>query len=103
MKTTTCPECGHPTTAEISTCANCGHALKNGTVQRLQGPVQKPPPPPEVAEWNIEKVPPEMVEEALRTFDEKEWQANVREIEKTGGLQFEDFISEIEEIVKRRD
>jgi hypothetical protein len=102
MNTTPCPKCGYPTDAEAQACVNCGHAMANGAVRQLKGPVQKPPPPPEVANWVIEKVPPEMIEEALGTFNEEEWQADLREIEKTGGLRFEDFIDEIEEIVKRR-
>ena len=42
------------------------------------------------------KVPPEILEWARQTFDEEEFLAQVREIEKTGGLQLEDFIAEIE-------
>jgi len=65
--------------------------------------VQKPPPPPEMAGCIIEKVPPAMIEEAVSAFNEREFLAEVREIEQTGGVKFEDFIGEIEEIVKRRD
>jgi len=101
MALPTCQHCGHQATSEATTCPSCGQALKNGTVQRVKSPVQKPPPPAEVAGWVIEKVPPEMIEEAIRTFDEEEWRTALREVEETGGVKFEDFIGEIEEIVIR--
>jgi len=97
-----CPECGHQTTTEATACEKCGHALKNGDVRSHNVPGQKPPPP-EVAGWVIEKVPPEMIEEARRTFNKEEFLAEVREMERTGGVKFEDFIGEIEEIVNRRE
>jgi hypothetical protein len=43
-----------------------------------------------------ESIPPELLEWARQTFDEAEFLAQVKEIEATGGLQFEDFIAEIE-------
>ncbi len=43
-----------------------------------------------------EPIPPEIVEWARQTFDEAEFLARVREIETTGGLQLEDFITEVE-------
>ncbi len=43
-----------------------------------------------------EPIPPEIVEWARQTFDEKEFLTHVREIEATGGLRLEDFIAELE-------
>ena len=43
-----------------------------------------------------EVIPPDIVEWARQTFDEDEFLTCVREIETTGGLQFEDFITEVE-------
>lgn len=77
--------------------------MKNGTIQRLQGPVQKPPPPPEAADWVIDKVPPELIEEAVRTFDMEEFMASEREIEETGGLRFEDFIDDLKRAAGEHD
>jgi hypothetical protein len=56
-----------------------------------------------VAGWVIETTPPEMLEEEIRKFNEEEFRAQVREIEQTGGVRFQEFIGEIEGIVKRRD
>jgi len=103
MTNTPCPECGHPTAADATACANCGHAMTNGTVQPVQGPVRKPPPPPELAGLVIEKVPPEMIEEVLGPFDLEEFMAGLREIEETGGCRLEDFIQELEEEARRRE
>src|SRR5271170_6511858 len=98
-----CPECGRSSATEVAACPNCGHALANGTAPQVRSSVTKPPPPPEVSSWVIEKVPPEMIEEARRTFNEEEYLAELREVEQTGGVQFEDILGEIEEMVKRRD
>ena len=43
-----------------------------------------------------EKIPPEILEWARQTFDEREFLTQVREIEATGGLRMEDFIAELE-------
>ncbi len=43
-----------------------------------------------------ETIPPEILAWARQTFDEKEFLADIREIEATGGVQLEDFISELE-------
>ena len=98
-----CPECGRPTAAEAAACANCGHALANGAVPQTKSPIEKPPPPPEVSSWVIHRTPPEMVEELRRTFNEEEYLADLRETERTGGVPFEDIISEIEDMVKPRE
>jgi hypothetical protein len=39
-------------------------------------------------------IPPEILEWARQTFDEEEFLGHIREIEATGGLRLEDFISE---------
>ncbi|MFO0928662.1 MAG: hypothetical protein U0736_16840 [Gemmataceae bacterium] len=49
----------------------------------------------------IEKTPPDLLAWAQQTFDEKEYLAGVRAIEATGGVRFEDFIGEIEGMVRR--
>lgn len=43
-----------------------------------------------------ETIPPEMLAWARQTFDEKEFLADMREIEATGGVQLADFIAELE-------
>jgi hypothetical protein len=55
----------------------------NGDLRHLKSPVQKPPPP-EVANWVVEKMSPELIEEAIRTFNREEFLAGEREIEKQG-------------------
>jgi hypothetical protein len=49
-----------------------------------------------------ERIPPEILEWARQTFDEEEFLAHVREIEATGGLRLEDFITELEARVRSR-
>jgi hypothetical protein len=98
-----CPECGQSPPSEATACPNCGHALANGAVPPAERPDGKPVPPAEVSNWLVDETPPEMIEEARRTFNEDDYLAEVREIERTGGLKFEEFIGEIEEIVKGRE
>jgi hypothetical protein len=43
-----------------------------------------------------ETIPPEIMEWARQTFDEKEFRERIQEIERTGGVQLEKFIAEIE-------
>ncbi len=97
-----CPACGHQATAEVTACPNCGHAMQNGTVQPPKGPYQKPPPPPEVANWIIEKVPQEVIKQVLGPFNEEEFLTALQEIEETGGYQLEDFIEELREETRCR-
>jgi hypothetical protein len=97
-----CPKCGQKG-AEEANCPNCGYAASNGAGPMTPVRREKPVPPPEVANWVIEPIPPELIEEFRRTFNEEEVLAALREYEETGGYQLEDFIGEIEEIVKRRD
>ena len=56
----------------------------------------KPTPPPEVANWVITPMPPELLEQMRETFDEAEFVAALREVEKTGGVQIDGLIDEIE-------
>ena len=49
-----------------------------------------------------DKIPPDILEWARQTFDEKEFMAQVQEIEATGGVQLEDFIAELEERVRTK-
>jgi hypothetical protein len=83
VENVTCPKCGHQAT-EDAICSNCGHATMNGDLRHLKNPVQKPPPPPEVANWVVEKMSPELIEEAIRTFNREEFLAGEPEIEKQG-------------------
>jgi hypothetical protein len=52
------------------------------------------PDPPEP--FPRETIPPEMLAWARQTFDEKEFLADIREIEAMGGVRLEDFIAELE-------
>jgi hypothetical protein len=65
--------------------------LKNGVV------------PHEVSEWILDRTTPDLLARARETFNEEEFLAEVRKIERTGGLKFEDFIGELEEAVRRRE
>jgi hypothetical protein len=102
MTPLTCPKCGHQASPDATACPDCGQALKNGAVCQ-PGAGQKPPPPPEVRDWVIHKLPPEYLEWARQTFNEEEFMAGLREVQKTGGLRLEDFIDELEEEVRRRE
>ena len=99
MQNAKCPKCGHEAGPDIL-CPSCGHASVNGGAVKKSW--VKPPPPPEVANWVIEPVPPEMREEFLRTFDEAEYLAAVRELERTGGVQIDDLIEELERRINDR-
>lgn len=92
MEKSKCPACGHETAANAA-CPGCGHAAFNGVVR---GKWVDPPPPPEVGQCLWERPTPEMLEEARRTFDVEEYLAAVREIERTGGVQIDDLIAEME-------
>src|SRR4051812_6368933 len=86
MQNPKCPKCGHKAPAD-TTCPACGHAASNGTAAR-----PRPTPPPEVATWVIEPVPPEIREHFLRTFNEEEFLAEMREAMKTGGANIDGLI-----------
>lgn len=47
--------------------------------------------------------PPEMAEELRRTFNEQEYLAEVREIERTGGVTFEEIMADIERKLHARN
>lgn len=89
MQKIQCPTCGSETSPD-GVCPRCGHA--NGAE-----------PPPEVASWVIEPVPPDVAEHFRRTFDEAEYLAEVREIERTGGVQIDDLIAELERRINGSD
>src|SRR5262245_23516835 len=96
-----CPECGRPAAAEAEACANCGHALGNGV--QAQSPAKKPAPPAEASGWAVCQTPPDLLAWARQTFDEDEFLEGAQEVAQTGGVRFEDFIGEIEAVVKGRD
>jgi hypothetical protein len=56
----------------------------------------KPDPSNQSGPFPRERIPPEILEWARQTFDEKEFLTHVHEIEVTGGLRLEDFIAEVE-------
>ncbi|OWK43125.1 hypothetical protein [Fimbriiglobus ruber] len=45
-------------------------------------------------------VPSDVVEQALRDFDEKETLEGIRQIQETGGLALSDFYEELEQLVR---
>ncbi len=91
MQKITCPNCGQKTTPDAA-CPACAQTNGNGTAEKKW---VKPPPPPELANMAFEPVPPEMAEEFRRTFNEEEYLAAVREVERTGGVQIDDPIAEL--------
>ncbi len=62
----------------------------------------KPNPSDQSEPFPREKIPPELLEWARQTFDEAEFLAQVREIEATGGVRLEDFITELEARARSR-
>src|SRR5262245_25966029 len=90
MNEAKCPKCGHAAVGDA--CPNCGHAMRNGAVPTRA----KPPAPPEAANWVIYPTPPELLEHLRQTFDEAEFLAAARELEKTGGVRIDDLIAELE-------
>ena len=79
MEIITCPKCGHSSDRPASQCPRCGLGLAG------------------------DKVSPDLFEWARQTFDEKEYLARVKELETNGGVRFESFIGEIEEMVRRHE
>ena len=61
-----------------------------------EGEAMKPDPSHPSEPFPRERIPPEILEWARQTFDEKEFLVQVREIEATGGLSLDDFIAELE-------
>jgi hypothetical protein len=57
----------------------------------------------EVSNWVIYKLTPEEIAWERENFDLEAFMAGLREVEQTGGLKFEDFIGELEEIINRRE
>ena len=96
MEHLTCPKCGSQADAATPACPGCGHALLNGVSSLPTNPAEKPPVPPGLAGVVFQKLTPEQMERARQTFNMEEFQAGVREIEETGGLQFEDFVEELQ-------
>ena len=88
MAITQCPECGHDPVRGATACPQCGRAMTNGTVPR--------PIPAEVSGRTRHVLPADILASAKQAFDEQEYLAEVREIERTGGVRFKDFIGEVE-------
>ncbi len=56
----------------------------------------KPNPSNQSEPFTREQISLDLLEWARPTFDEQEFVAEIREIESTGGVSLEDFISEVE-------
>jgi predicted amidophosphoribosyltransferase len=97
MHSTKCPKSGHEA-APDGRCPGCGQPAVHGTATK---PRIKPPPP-ELANRVFAPVPLEMVEEFRRTFNEEEYLAAVRELERTGGVPIDDLIEEMQRRVDDR-
>ncbi len=76
--------------------------------QRALQPLTFTPELVELREWarrhyfpQSQPVTPELLEWARRTFNEEEFLAGLREIQTTGGLEFKDFIHELEQEAAR--
>lgn len=98
MEKIKCPTCGSETVPD-AVCPSCGQAVNGAAKPHWV----KPPPPPELVGIVFTPTPPEMAEEIRRTFNEEEYLAAVRELERTGGHKLEDFIEEIERIANGRE
>jgi hypothetical protein len=104
MATRPCEHCGHQAEGAVFFCPACGQTLTKGFFRPLKGPVQKPPPPPEAANWIIYQAPPEVLEEFRKNFDEEAFLAELREWEQNGsGRELKDFIAELEQEFNSRD
>jgi hypothetical protein len=103
MTKPSCPECGHETAADATACEKCGHAMNNGAVPQVRGPVLKPPPPPELVAEVFEKTPPELIDEFRRTFNEEEFLAELRQAEQAGLPELKDLIRDLEQETASRD
>ncbi len=98
-----CPKCGHPAAAEAASCTNCGREMKTGAAPPAATGGRNGTVPAEVSEWIRYETPPEVLARARQSFNEAEFLAEVRQIEETGGVRFEDFIEELEEELRRRE
>ena len=99
MQKIKCPACGSET-APDAPCPGCGQLSANGAAKKSR---IKPPPPPELAGRVFTPTPSEMAEEFRRTFNEEEYLVVVREMERTGGVQIDDLIEELEAPIARAD
>jgi hypothetical protein len=95
MQKIKCPACGSDVAPDAA-CPGCGQLAANGGANKS---LLKPPPPPELAGRVFTPTPPEMAEEFRRTFNAEEYLAAVREMERTGGVQIDDLIEELERTV----
>jgi hypothetical protein len=58
---------------------------------------------PEEIRRSSEPVPPGVVEQALRAFDEQATVEEVRRLRESGGLALSDFYGELEQLVRSRE
>lgn len=93
MNDTTCPKCGPAAGGTV--CPGCGHAVTNGSARPTS---VKPPMPPAAADWVIHPVPPEVLKGLREAFDEAEFVAALREVERTGGVPIDTLTAEIERL-----
>jgi hypothetical protein len=92
MQKIKCPKCGSEIAPDVGY-PSCGHTADNGAIKPHW---VKPPPSPEVADWVIEPVPPELAEDFRRTFDEAAFVADMEEALKTGGADIDALIARVE-------
>jgi hypothetical protein len=91
-----CEKCGHPLAGDARGCAHCGHASKNGAAPDSGCAAKEVTAPRDKNGMVIYPVPQELIESARATFNEEEYVAALREVERTGGLELKDFIHELE-------
>src|SRR5262249_4278958 len=96
MASLPCPHCGHPTDAAALACPTCGHATANGAVAPPASPAADSAIPAEVGGWIKHKTPPDLLAWARQTCAEEEFEAALREVEETGGLELKDLLHELE-------
>lgn len=92
MQNARCSKCGRESAPDVP-CLDCGRDSVNGSVKKSW---VKPSPPPEVGDWAIEPVPPELDEDFRRTFDEAAFVADMEKTLETGGADIDALIARVE-------
>jgi hypothetical protein len=103
MMPVVCEKCGHPAEGDVRTCSECGHAVKNGAIPDSGCPAKQLDGRQEKGNMTIYPVPSEVLDWARATFNEEDYLAALREIEKTGGRELKDFIHELEQGASPRE
>jgi predicted amidophosphoribosyltransferase len=95
-----CPQCGRDLALDDTTCSGCGRSLTGAALADAGGSARQPSPPPEPPSG---KLSPELMKRARQQFSEEEFLAGLHEIQKTGGMELQDFIRELEQEAEHRD